>query len=170
MPALRWQGDPLAALLPHRSNDGPVLDAAEATLLPDPAAAVTALREAFLFRGTKDNDPTLPAFRVGDVVAVANYITAALHNNLPTPDRRDTATIWDKWRKAVLRIRKETQSLLASDRYGANNGKIYELGADLDALEYDLVTAFKSPSEISRYYCPWAADFFTYERLHPEAV
>ena len=83
-----------------------------------------------------------------------------------TPDRRDTATIWDKWRKAVGRISEEVVALLASDKYG----EIYQFGADLDALEHDVVTAFKTPGEVARYYCPWAADFFTFERLHPEAV
>lgn len=166
MPAPRWQGDALATLPPLRSTDAPTLDRASATLLPDPVAAVTALRDAFLFRGTQDNDRTLPAFRAGDVIAIANHISAALYNDLPTPDRRDTATIWDKWRKAVLRIRKEVGALIASDKYR----EIYQFGADLDALEHDLVTAFKSPGEVARYYCPWAADFFTFERLNPEAV
>lgn len=146
-----------------------MLDTVGATLLPDPGNTVKALRDAFLFRGTTNGDRTLPAFRVGDVIAIANYISTALADDLPTPDRRDTATIWDKWRKAVLRIRKEVQSLRASDSYGAG-GAIYAFGADLDALEHDLITAFKTPGEVARYYCPWAADFFTFERLHPEAV
>ena len=162
----RWQGDPLVALATRVSESGPALDHDAATLLPDPVAAMAALRGAFMVRGQFMGEPRIPAYLATDAIAIANQVTAALHHDLPTPDRRDTATIWDKWRKAVLRVRAHTQSEVGTNPYPDTRA----LDTDLETVEYDLARAFKSPGEVARYYCPWAADFFTFERLHPEAL
>ena len=123
------------------------------------------LRHAFEARGRHPAERDLPRFQVRDVIAVANFITMALRHDLPTPNRKDTAAIWDKWRRFVIRTRSHIAGAIATSPYP----EPFDVHWTLRQVEDDLRQALRTPGEVGNHYCPWAADFFTTARLYPES-
>lgn len=166
-PRRRWNSDPVPTLKTADANPEHRidLDLSRATLRPDPVTAIRMLRGRFLRRGLHHGDRDVPALQIRDVVAMCNYVTSALHHDLPTPDRRDSAVLWNKWRNAVLRYRPNVRGAPASALYPDPR----EVLAYVTALAEDFARALATPGEVARHYCPWAADFFTPRRLNPEA-
>ncbi len=142
----------------------------EATLLPDPAAAHDALIARFTVAHRRPLRQGFPVLSGRDIKMFANFITCALRNDLPTIDAYDAAVIWEKWRQSIGELRALLREVRDDD-------------ADLDAAQYvaialdhrswdvrtSLATAMVRPGEVADRYCPWKADFFTADRLHPEA-
>jgi len=164
---VRWEGDAIPALASAEGDKRSrvTLDLDNATLLPDPAEAMWQLRRAFELRGRHPAEPDLPNFQVRDVVALANFITMALRHDLPTSDRKDTAVIWDKWRTFILRTKPFVLGAVGTRPFP----EPFDVHHTLRTLEDDLRIAMRTPGEVARHYCPWAADFFNEERLYPEA-
>lgn len=158
---MTWQGDGISS--PDRSRrrerDG-------ATLLPDPERAIEELIARYGL-----NQPNGPGPRVAwevpvpRVVDAVNEVTAALRNDLPTPERRDSAVLWEVWRKAVLHVRDYIRALRPGEQMltGSVLYAMWGLGARH-------AEALRSPGQLADKYCPWAAEFFTNGRLYPESV
>lgn len=159
---MTWHGDGVSspARSRRRVREG-------ATLLPAPERAI---RELIARHGL--NPPTdfpgpgklweVPPDRIVDAI---NEVTAALRNDLPTPERRDAAVLWEVWRKAVLRVRDHLRALRPDELCFA--GSVVYAMHDLAARHAE---ALAHPGQVADRYCPWAADFFTLARLHPESV
>lgn len=162
-----WQGDSIPSLRTSAADPETriALDISHATFLPDPKGALTMIQERFAPRGPTPGAPRFLAYQMRDAVVIANFVTTALRRDLPTPDRRDTVAIWDKWRRAVLRVRPHLVGVSPTARYPDPYGLVYAL----ESVAYDLDEALQKPGEVARRYCPWAADFFTPSRLYPEA-
>lgn len=143
----------------------------EATLLPNPMRVHEDLRERFVaLRGAIDEkNVTRPAPRltVRDAKQIANHLTLALRNDLPRIDPHDAAVIWEKWRKYVALLREAVREL-------ADDDQAIAAAASLDwwtlAIHDDLAEALRDPGKVFQRYCPWRADWATFERIHPEAV
>jgi hypothetical protein len=147
----------------------------EAALLPNPVAALEALRMRFReVNGPKDDPHAFPNMSVRDARAFANVITSALRNDLPTIDVRDAAVIWEKWRQTVVAVRDRLRSV--RDDTSIEQGSVSVLNAciilNLRSMDIrdSLVDAIEHPGEVASRYCPWAADFFTQQRLYPESL
>lgn len=142
----------------------------EATLLPNPSAAHDALIARFAVGSKQPLRQGFPLMSARDIKAFSNFMTYALRNDLPTIDAYDAAVIWEKWRQAVADIR----DLLRDIRDEADEESTQYVAVALDHRSWDvrssLTTALAKPGEVADQYCPWKADFFTYERLHPAAV
>ena len=163
VPALSVPGRSVAVTLPGQLD---------ATLLPDPRAAVASLRQQFLTaRGAVDSKVPpgheRPRLTIADVKVIANFVTFALRNDLPTIDPHDAAVIWEKWRTAVVDLR-ELMRNVESDAQALIAGTV--LDHRTWDIEASLTTALAHPREVFEHYCPWRSDWATFERLHPEAV
>ncbi len=170
--ARRYQGRGIGELKtvgPRTAVRLPGADAA--TLLPHPHRVHTSvLKEFFAINGpAPDTRPQdfEPALRPRDITVIANFVTLALRNDLPGLDRYDAAVIWEKWRQSVAAIR---ERLRVADRERHAPRASDELLTRTWVVREDLVASIATPGQVSQRYCPWKADFFTYERLHPEAV
>ncbi len=159
--------------LPAARTASPVTVAGklDATLLPEPRAALAALRRKFLAaRGPVDPKVPpgheLPRLTIADVRVIANFITFALRNDLPTVDPYDAAVIWEKWRVAVGDLR-DLMRNVDSDAQALIAGTV--LDHRTWAIEADLTTAMARPREVFERYCPWRGDWATAARIHPEA-
>ncbi|MEZ4404486.1 MAG: hypothetical protein R3B06_30985 [Kofleriaceae bacterium] len=130
-----------------------------ATLRPDPRRALAQLRAE-----RQIVDPNRPWLR-SDVTAALNFVTQALQNDLPTPNRRDTAAIWDSWRRTILEVAPELRRANSREAFS----EAHRVDAALGSLSEKLVEAQTTPGEVGGRYCPWAADFFVPARLYPEA-
>jgi hypothetical protein len=142
----------------------------KATLLPNPSAAHDALIARFTAAGKQPLRQGFPVMSGRDIKAFSNFITHALRNDLPTIDAYDAAVIWEKWRLAVAELR----DLLRDVRDDTDDGESTQyIAVALDHRSWDirtsLATALSTPGEVADRYCPWKADFFTPDRLHPEA-
>lgn len=171
-PQRRYQGRGIGELKSGGSKPAVRLAGAEqASLLPDPNAVHAAiLKQFFDINGpapsTRPQDVE-PALRPRDITVIANFVTLALRNDLPGLDRYDAAVIWEKWRQAVAAIR-ERLRVADSERHATRGAD--ELFQRTWVLRGDLLTSRETPGQVADRYCPWKADFFTHERLHPEAV
>ena len=142
----------------------------EATLLPDPRDAYERMRLRFIEANgvSADSSPKAPRPRLAasDVMAIANHLTYALRNDLPTIDANDAAVIWEKWRVAVNDLRDLLRNIpLENDTpYAA---------VLLDHRTWDvhesLATALQRPGEVFERSCPWRSAWATPARIHPEA-
>jgi len=171
-PRRRYAGRGVAEL-PTKRTGAPVvlLSDREATLLPDPLRAHEAMRARFIkANGTVPGSPANrpePRLTIRDIKLIANHLTFALRNDLPTIDASDAAVIWEKWRQAVNDVRALMKNV-DDDHQALVVASILE--HRLWDVHESLATALATPGEVFRHYCPWRADWATYERLHPEAV
>jgi hypothetical protein len=143
----------------------------DATLLPQPDVVVRGLMTAYLAaRGASNpQDPPgheRPRLTIADVKTLANVITFALKNDLPTVDAHDAAVIWEKWRKAIVDLRD-----LMRDVTNADQALIIAtvLEHRIWDIEASLATALRDPGEVFSRYCPWRTEWATHERIYPEA-
>ena len=154
---MTWQGTGVPALGARRPT------APTASLFPDPVERMHAIRT--LHHLVPPPKAVRFEVEVGDAIACANEVTAAIRATLPTPDRHDSAALWDAWRRIVLRLREEVRGD-ARDREPTISG--WGLAFGLDRITDALVEVQARPGDFARGYCPWRADFFTLPRLHPE--
>lgn len=162
-------------MLPARRgtpSDVVIPSQADATMLPIPAAVIEARRAEFIAaRGARNPDAPAPQHEpkltTADVRRLANFITYALRNDLPLVDAYDAAVIWETWRKAVADLRALMAKAQTDDEVGVF-GSILWIRAD--RIQSALTTALETPREVFNRYCPWRADWATFERIHPEAL
>ncbi len=138
---------------------------ADATLLPDPERAVNELIRRHGLTPPIDYPGKAWEVPIDRVVDATNEMTAALRNDLPTPERRDAAVLWEVWRKAVLRVRDSIRGLAEDELFLA--GSVVWAMRDLAVRHGE---ALRRPGQVADRYCPWAADFFTLDRLYPESA
>lgn len=167
----RYAGHGIAKLSAARSGGAVALPGPDdATILPDPREAYDRMRVRFIEANgvSSDSSPKTPRPRLAarDVTAIANHLTFALRNDLPTIDAGDAAVIWEKWRSAVNDLRDLLRHIpLENDTpYAA---------VLLDHRTWDvhesLATALQRPGEVFERYCPWRSAWATPARIHPEA-
>ena len=141
----------------------------EATILPDPRAARQHILDRFLEANGRSPEYTAKAFprlTARDVQAIANHLTFALRNDLPSIDAYDAAVIWEKWRIAVRDLRDFLRNVpLDHDVPIATN--------ILDHRSYDVhdcvAMSLSTPGQVFSTYCPWRSAWATPARIHPEA-
>lgn len=141
-----------------------------ATLLPDPMRTYESIREQYVAaNGAIDPNAKRPQPRLTlrDTKVIANHLTLALRNDLPGVDAHDAAVIWEKWRKAVVQLR-DMMSGLADDDQALAVG--INLGQWSLMIHDDVAEAVREPGKVFARYCPWRADWATFQRIHPEAV
>lgn len=147
-------------------------DPDDATLLPAPRERYAALLDAF--RKAGDDPRASPTMSAREMRALANVITFALRNDLPSLDPHDAAVLWDKWRKAVAEIREHLRRIPDDSVTSDASPDVWDTGIVLDFRGADLidnlVRALARPREVFDAYCPWRGEWATYARLHPEAV
>ncbi len=144
------------------------------TLLPDPRAAHAALLDRFRAANGPASAPNaFPNMSARDVRAFANLITFALRNDLPSIDDHDAAVIWDKWRQAVDEVREHLRRVRDDDLTNDSSPDVWNACIALDHRGWDiresLVVSLANPGEVFRHYCPWRADWATYDRIYPRA-
>lgn len=154
------------------TSDVAIPSQADATLLPLPFAVIEGRRADFLAaRGaTNPNAPAdrqEPKLTLADVRRIANFITYALRNDLPLVDAHDAAVIWEQWRKAVVDLR-DIMRQVQHDMQASVLGSVLWIRAE--NTQASLTTALEEPRAVFSRYCPWRADWATYDRIHPEAV
>lgn len=170
-PRRHYAGRGVPRLPGARTDVGvPLPGADQATILPDPRDAYEQMRLRFIEANgvSADSSPKAPRPRLAarDVTAIANHLTFALRNDLPTIDANDAAVIWEKWRGAVNDLRDLLRHIpLENDTpYAA---------VLLDHRTWDvhesLATALQRPGEVFERYCPWRSAWATPARIHPEA-
>lgn len=154
---MTWAGEGVAspARTRRRAPQG-------ATLLPDPERAVNELIRRHGLTPPIDYPGKAWEVPVDHVVDATNEVTAALRNDLPTPERRDAAVLWEVWRKAVLQVRDSIRGLAEDELFLA--GSVVWAMRDL-AVRH--AAALRHPGQVADRYCPWSADFFTLNRLYP---
>lgn len=173
-PRRRYEARGIGELRGPRSKIGlPTQD--EATFLPDPRAAYDAILARFrAANGPADAPSEFPNLSARDVRALANVITFALRNDLPTLSPYDAAVLWDKWREAVASVRQLLADVRDKDATNTSSHGVRFASVLLDHRGWDLreslVTALASPGAVFERYCPWRSAWATFERLHPEAV
>ncbi len=149
--------------------DLPGADAA--TLLPEPLAFYERLFAQLV--AARGPDPASPPARARanlhprDIRQVANFITLALRNDLPTVEPEDAAVIWEKWRQAVADLRNVLRGVAEGTASQVAN---IVLDHRMLAIHDDLATALRAPRQVFERYCPWRTGWATFARLHPEAV
>lgn len=141
-----------------------------ATILPEPKRIHDEIRERYIsVNGAIDATSKRPQPRltVRDAKIIANHLTLALRNDLPTIDRHDAAVIWEKWRRSVTQLRDMMRGL-------DDDEQALAVGISLDQwslhVHDELAEALRHPGKVFSRYCPWRADWATFERIHPEAV
>ena len=168
----RYEGRGIGALKATGPRSTVRLPGAEAaTLLPEPHKVHLALLEPFFaINGPAPNtlpQDREPALRPRDITVIANFMTLALRNDLPGLDRYDAAVIWEKWRQGVAAIR---ERMRVADRERHAPRASDELLQRTWVVREDLMASIATPGVVAERYCPWKADFFTHQRLYPEAV
>lgn len=141
----------------------------DATILPDPRAARERIFDRFLQANGRAPDypnKPFPRLTARDVLVIANHLTFALRNDLPSIDAYDAAVIWEKWRIAVRDLRDFLRNVpLDHDVPIAGNV--------LDHRTFDVhdcvALALTSPGQVFSTYCPWRSAWATVARIHPEA-
>lgn len=137
-----------------------------ATLLPSPRESYTRLLQQLGLAGEGGAGArTAPV--PGQLRRVANFITFAFRNDLPTIDPADAAVIWEKWRVSVRDLRDLLRG--ADERAPATPAAAVLIDHRLWAVSEDLATALVEPHAVFERYCPWRSAWATYARLHPEA-
>ncbi|MBE7448589.1 MAG: hypothetical protein HS111_06815 [Kofleriaceae bacterium] len=173
-PRRRYEARGIGELRGPRSKIGlPTQD--EATFLPDPRAAYDAILARFrAANGPSDAPSAFPNLSARDVRALANVITFALRNDLPSLSPYDAAVLWDKWREAVTAVRQLLADVRDHEATNASSDGVKFASVAIDHRGWDLreslVTALASPGAVFERYCPWRSAWATFERLHPEAV
>ncbi|MBK7192765.1 MAG: hypothetical protein IPH80_09815 [Myxococcales bacterium] len=154
---MTWAGEGVAspARTRRRATQG-------ATLLPDPERAVNELIRRHGLTPPIDYPGKAWEVAVDHVVDATNEVTAALRNDLPTPERRDAAVLWEVWRKAVLQVRDSIRGLAEDELFLA--GSVVWAMRDLAVRHAE---ALRHPGQVADRYCPWSVDFFTLNRLYP---
>jgi len=141
-----------------------------ATILPEPMRIHDEIRERYIsVNGSVDATAKRPQPRltVRDAKILANHLTLALRNDLPGIDPHDAAVIWEKWRRSVAQLRDMMRGL-------DDDAQALAIGINLDqwtlTVHDDVAEALRHPGKVFSRYCPWRADWATFERIHPEAV
>ena len=141
-----------------------------ATILPEPISKHDEIRERYVsVNGAIDAGAKRPQPRltVRDAKILANHLTLALRNDLPSVDPHDAAVIWEKWRRFVVQLREIMRDL-------ADDDQALAAGVNLDqwtlAIHDDLAVAIRRPGKVFERYCPWRADWATDARVYPEAA
>ncbi len=154
-------------LLPTRTGRGAIQlpSRNDATLLPDPKAGLKRL--VATLRDATSSGPSL-SLLPRQIRLAANFITFALLNDLPAIDPYDAAVIKEKWRRSLREVSNLMRGLDEDVVYPALTSSV------LDAHAWDvaesLATALAQPRAVFNNYCPWRADWATFERIHPEAT
>lgn len=170
--ARRYAGRGINALTGSRTGAAVRLPGAnDATILPDPRAAYEQLSRRFLDANgaTANSSPRdlRPRLAGRDVVAIANHLTFALRNDLPSIDARDAAVLWEKWRIAVVDLRDLLRNVPLED--DAPYAAII-LDHRASDVHDSLATALARPGEVFERYCPWRSQWATPARINPEAA
>ena len=168
-----YAGRGMPVLPPTRTQDAAAVTVPgklDATLLPDPRAAIAALRSKFIaargvVNASRPVEQQEARLTIADVRIIANFVTFALRNDLSSIDAHDAAVIWEKWRKAIGDMRdmmhnveSDAQALIVATVLGHRTWDITEC----------MVIALARPMEVFQNYCPWRADWATEARIHPE--
>ncbi len=185
-PAVRNSGEVRAGRgLPYAGTRVPTLrgprsrldlpSPAEATLLPDPRMAHAELLDRFReVNGPLDEPAEFPNLSARDARALTNLITFALRNDLSSIDPHDAAVIWEKWRQAVDNVREHLGHVRDDNVTNKDSSAVFDAQMVLQHRGWDvlesIVTSLRSPGDVFAHYCPWRADWATYERIYPRAA
>jgi len=165
-----YAGRGVAKIAVTSGNAIPMMPPEYATILPEPLRIHDEIRERYIsVNGAIDATAKRPQPRltVRDAKVIANNLTLALRNDLPSIDPHDAAVIWEQWRRSVAQLR-DMMSGLDDDE------QALAIGVNLDqwtrAIHGEMAEAVRRPGKVFARYCPWRDEWATDERIRPGAV